>query len=229
MVRINKPSLCSLAGAQVGGVGRIPEAMADGIRELGSYVEYKANVKVGLAVPLVLLRYHRVVLALLHSKGCPAQGPSPHSANLRAFQIPRCAGLPLHTHAALAWPQEIVLEGSGEDARAVGVRLADGRVFRWAAGAMQQFSDVAGLHTQLPHLVVKLATCQLCRQQPYLPHLLPPLPGGMRPHSPCLALCLAAWSGTTLKLPLPACLPASACGCVQGQDGGEQCHAVGHL
>lgn len=32
---------------QIGGVGAIPEAMADGIQELGSYVEYKANVKVG--------------------------------------------------------------------------------------------------------------------------------------------------------------------------------------
>lgn len=54
----------------IGGVGAIPEAMADGIQELGSYVEYKANVK------------------------------------------------------------EILVEGSGEAARAVGVRLADGRVFR---------------------------------------------------------------------------------------------------
>ena len=32
----------------VGGVGRIPEEMAEGIQELGSYVEYKANVKVRL-------------------------------------------------------------------------------------------------------------------------------------------------------------------------------------
>lgn len=54
----------------IGGVGGIPEAMADGIHELGSYVEYKCNVK------------------------------------------------------------EIILEGSGEGARATGVRLADGRVFR---------------------------------------------------------------------------------------------------
>ncbi|KAI3431833.1 hypothetical protein D9Q98_010586 [Chlorella vulgaris] len=54
----------------IGGVGRIPEAMTDGIRERGSYVEYKANVK------------------------------------------------------------EIILEGSGDQARAVGVRLADGRVYR---------------------------------------------------------------------------------------------------
>ncbi|KAL4423632.1 hypothetical protein ABPG77_009219 [Micractinium sp. CCAP 211/92] len=54
----------------IGGVGAIPEAMAEGIQELGSYVEYKANVK------------------------------------------------------------EIIVEGSGEAARAVGVRLADGRVFR---------------------------------------------------------------------------------------------------
>ena len=30
----------------VGGVGRIPEEMAQGIQERGSYVEYKANVKV---------------------------------------------------------------------------------------------------------------------------------------------------------------------------------------
>lgn len=30
---------------QVGGVGAIPEAMAEGIEEHGSYVEYKANVK----------------------------------------------------------------------------------------------------------------------------------------------------------------------------------------
>ena len=28
-------------------------------------------------------------------------------------------------------PQEILVEGSGEEARAVGVRLADGRVYRW--------------------------------------------------------------------------------------------------
>lgn len=54
----------------IGGVGAIPEAMAEGIQELGSYIEYKANVK------------------------------------------------------------EILVEGSGEAARAVGVRLADGRVFR---------------------------------------------------------------------------------------------------
>ncbi|KAL4439820.1 hypothetical protein ABPG75_002821 [Micractinium tetrahymenae] len=54
----------------IGGVGAIPEAMAEGIQELGSYIEYKANVK------------------------------------------------------------EILVEGSGEEARAVGVRLADGRVFR---------------------------------------------------------------------------------------------------
>ena len=29
----------------VGGVGRIPEALADGLRELGSYLVYKANVR----------------------------------------------------------------------------------------------------------------------------------------------------------------------------------------
>ena len=32
---------------QIGGVGAIPEAMAEGIQEHGSYVEYKCNVKVG--------------------------------------------------------------------------------------------------------------------------------------------------------------------------------------
>ena len=31
---------------QVGGVGAIPEAIVEGIEERGSYIEYKANVKV---------------------------------------------------------------------------------------------------------------------------------------------------------------------------------------
>ena len=54
----------------VGGVGKIPEAMADGIRERGGAVEYKANVK------------------------------------------------------------NIIIEGEGENSKAVGVRLADGREYR---------------------------------------------------------------------------------------------------
>ena len=53
-----------------GGVGLIPERMAEGIRERGGYVQFKSNVK------------------------------------------------------------EIVVEGEGEAARAVGVRLADGRLYR---------------------------------------------------------------------------------------------------
>lgn len=54
----------------VGGVGRIPESMAEGIRERGGAVEFKANVK------------------------------------------------------------EIIVEGEGEQSKAVGVRLADGREYR---------------------------------------------------------------------------------------------------
>ena len=55
-----------------GGVGRIAEALADGLTERGSFIEYKANVK------------------------------------------------------------QIITEGEGKDVRAMGVRLADGRVFRCA-------------------------------------------------------------------------------------------------
>jgi hypothetical protein len=53
----------------------------------------------------------------------------------------RCPlALPTCPHLAPRRPvlQEIIVEGSGEEARAVGVRLADGRVFRWAWPALRE-------------------------------------------------------------------------------------------
>ncbi len=67
-------SVCTAAWVQ-GGVGAIPELMAEGIVEHGGRIEYKANVK------------------------------------------------------------QILLEGEGENARATGVRLADGRVYRCDDGS----------------------------------------------------------------------------------------------
>jgi hypothetical protein len=63
-------------------VGRIAEVMAEGLQELGSRIEYKANVK------------------------------------------------------------EILTEGSGDDQRAVGVRLADGRTYRCAPPAAGKCSSL---------------------------------------------------------------------------------------
>lgn len=89
--------------------------------------------------------------------------------------------------------QEIITEGSGEAIKAVGVRLADGRVFRCGA----RVRAGAGAHCQ--------AGLADGTPQP--------------PPAPCTALHQRRSSAA------PPCLPRGP----QGQDGGEQRHAVGHF
>jgi hypothetical protein len=98
--------------------------------------------------------------------------------------------------------QEIVVEGSGEAARAVGVRLADGRVYRRVLAALALPSAVAMLRPSCLHIILQ------ARSHP----------------RKATAFSPAALVKRELKLGAFMCwFP------LQGQDCGQQRDALGHV
>ena len=99
------------------------------------------------------------------------------------------------------------MEGSGEAARAVGVRLADGRVFRRVAARIAAAAGCRGG-----------ARLRCLRSAP-APHASPRLA-----RLPCRGRAVASVASAP---PAAACHPLFSA--AQGQDGGQQRHAVGHV